>query len=463
MAAKSQRGCNAVAFNREGLLATGLDKVRQDAALNIWDIKQRLGSSDSSRSQPSRKINTETIASVGFFDDQPNLLVAGVSGRQVRIFDLRDSHGSPALQAQTKCGYGLTIDHLDQNYFASYSEDPPGMVAVWDRRWSGRGSGGGGGGAGWTEPVLLFTKATLDEQGRVGQIAGLRYSTQKAGVLAVLNHSGALRVYETAKLPDPVEASAPAVSVFGGAADVKSARAGLLSKDSVSIESSRASKSGETIYVSKVTDIAQPMRAVSKGDKRICSFDWTYAGTGGAASKGGYEGDLKTLCLQNDGELKVLSIPGVSVAATVSSRNAVVATRGTDLIMLPTDSRPGAGAPRPPPTADVQAVDDARSVYRRRPSETLEDAKQFSQYSHQAKPSGQSHLIGSPYGPDAGSEGARRGRDSLIGGVEPGSYSFPPSEILQNDICVVMKRRVERGYGMDVSLSKSAFSVVKTS
>lgn len=100
--ARSQRYCNAVAFNSQRLLATGLDKVRNDFCLNIWDLNQKgqLGrvsgkgfGSGSERQpviEPLRKLaSSESITSVKFFKSQPETLVAGVKGQFVRIYDLR--------------------------------------------------------------------------------------------------------------------------------------------------------------------------------------------------------------------------------------------------------------------------------------------------------------------------------------------------------------------------------------
>lgn len=100
--ARSQRCCNAVAFNSQGLLAAGLDKVRNDFCLNIWDLNQNgsLGrvsgrgpGSGSDRQpvvEPFRKFaSAESITSVKFFKSQPETLVAGVKGQFVRIYDLR--------------------------------------------------------------------------------------------------------------------------------------------------------------------------------------------------------------------------------------------------------------------------------------------------------------------------------------------------------------------------------------
>lgn len=83
--AKYQRLCNAVSFGRTGLLATGLERVRNDFCLNIWDIRQRLPSptssgagTDKSFVEPYRKFaSSESISSIKFFTTQPEILIAG--------------------------------------------------------------------------------------------------------------------------------------------------------------------------------------------------------------------------------------------------------------------------------------------------------------------------------------------------------------------------------------------------
>lgn len=97
---RNQRSCNAVAFNTQGLLAAGLDKVRNDFGLNIWDIGQKTAVSQARSytstkqvADPLRRLaSSEPIASVRFFHDQPELLVAGIRGHSVRIYDLRGVH-----------------------------------------------------------------------------------------------------------------------------------------------------------------------------------------------------------------------------------------------------------------------------------------------------------------------------------------------------------------------------------
>lgn len=94
---RNQRYCNAVAFSTHGLLAAGLDKVRNDFCLNIWDVNQRLSAVNSRgtgvnrhAAEPLRKLaSSEPITSIKFFRDQPDTLVTGVKGQFVRIYDLR--------------------------------------------------------------------------------------------------------------------------------------------------------------------------------------------------------------------------------------------------------------------------------------------------------------------------------------------------------------------------------------
>lgn len=88
---RSQRYCNAVAFSTHGLLASGLDRVRNDFCLNIWDVNQRLAmKGNKGFSEPLRKLaSSEPITSIKFFRDQPDTLVAGVKGQFVRVYDLR--------------------------------------------------------------------------------------------------------------------------------------------------------------------------------------------------------------------------------------------------------------------------------------------------------------------------------------------------------------------------------------
>jgi len=89
---RNQRYCNAVAFSTHGLVASGLDRVRNDFCLNIWDVNQRLSLTGGGKgfTEPLRKLaSSEPITSIKFFRDQPDTLVTGVKGQFIRIYDLR--------------------------------------------------------------------------------------------------------------------------------------------------------------------------------------------------------------------------------------------------------------------------------------------------------------------------------------------------------------------------------------
>lgn len=96
---KMTRTCQAVAFNTQGLLAVGLDRVRMDQCLHIWDVNRlsSLGQSVSGFPQDSlplaesvtRLEPSVSVSSIKFFEDNPQTLVAGIKAQGLRIHDLR--------------------------------------------------------------------------------------------------------------------------------------------------------------------------------------------------------------------------------------------------------------------------------------------------------------------------------------------------------------------------------------
>lgn len=98
---KMARTCQAVAFNTTGLLAVGLDRVRMDQSLHVWDVN-RLAASEAIQTRgfppdAGGLVDTRarllepsvSISSLKFFEDSPQTLVAGLRGHGVRIHDLR--------------------------------------------------------------------------------------------------------------------------------------------------------------------------------------------------------------------------------------------------------------------------------------------------------------------------------------------------------------------------------------
>lgn len=101
---KMARTCQAVAFNTTGLLAVGLDRVRMDQSLQIWDVN-RLSSLDKKDNETNKSLQnvnvtgmtdpkyklepSVSISSIKFFEDSPQTLVAGIKAQGLRIHDLR--------------------------------------------------------------------------------------------------------------------------------------------------------------------------------------------------------------------------------------------------------------------------------------------------------------------------------------------------------------------------------------
>ncbi len=219
--AKHQRLCNAVAFSRTGLLAAGLERVRNDFCLNIWDVNQRLpavmspgGRSSKGFVEPYRKFaSSEAISSIKFYSAQPEVLVAGIKGRGIRIYDLRENTGSPSLHFQTSCVHNIAIDPLDQNYFACAGVPKDTTIQIWDIRHGSPYTAASLGSSSDLNTsaqgsVLEYkevfstanesVKAPVDPTGvMISTIWSLRYCKGKTGCLGALASNGEFKVFET--------------------------------------------------------------------------------------------------------------------------------------------------------------------------------------------------------------------------------------------------------------------------
>ena len=207
-AVRNQRPCNAVSISTNHLLAAGLDRVRTDFCLNIWDFSRRMpANAGSATLSPSSKSNPdplhkfalgETITSLKFFPSSPQHLVAGSKIPSVKLYDLREANSvsNTGLQFNTRCVHNLAIDWADENFFASCS--PSGedaSICLWDRRMGSRSSlSSGTYGSRQPEPCLEL-KNVIDS----GSIWSLRFSKSKRGILGVLSSTGSLRVWQMGK------------------------------------------------------------------------------------------------------------------------------------------------------------------------------------------------------------------------------------------------------------------------
>ncbi|KAM3070267.1 hypothetical protein ACMFMG_010103 [Clarireedia jacksonii] len=260
---KQPRACQAVSFNTTGLLAIGLERVRNDGSLQIWDVNQRLTGWDASlpgwkvpnNMIEPQKFESASVTSIKFFEDQPQTLAIGIKNASVKIHDLRDPNGS-VITFNTKCNNNIAIDYSDPNYFASSSLDQPGLT-IWDRRASPRISASPmymeaqeSEGYVWGTALYLKKVISTDKQG--AYIKSLRYCREQRGTLGVLSNAGQLQVLKTNReYYDP-----------GSEDDV--------------------SGSPELLRVKKSFDLEYPYFDPSHGRKqedRIVSFDWLTLGT----------------------------------------------------------------------------------------------------------------------------------------------------------------------------------------
>ncbi|GAB1204722.1 hypothetical protein APSETT445_003385 [Aspergillus pseudonomiae] len=300
---RHQRYCNAVAFSTHGLLAAGLDRVRNDFCLNVWDVNQRLAMRGGKGVvEPLRKLaSSEPITSVKFFRDQPDTLVAGVKGQYVRIYDLREGPGNPSLQFPTRCVHALAIDWLDENYIASCltSNDP--TISIWDRRVGSRYTTPGVGPANTLEtgqpgPALEFKNVVAPKS----TIWSLRFSRTKRGCLGVLANTGHFKTYDVVKeyLSEEYRSSVDETLGQGSSKNYP-----------------------EQIYTKYVRDVSSPFNHPSRGypeSERIVSFDFLNMSP---------SNEPTALTLSANGQVNIITTKPPSPPVRLSSQGLLI--RGT--------------------------------------------------------------------------------------------------------------------------------------
>ncbi|KAF3008488.1 hypothetical protein E8E13_005074 [Curvularia kusanoi] len=185
---RHQRKCNTIAFSQKNLLATGLDRVRNDVCLNIYDMNDaRFTTKD----EPYKKLaSSEAVSSIKFFTGQPDTLLAGVQRQYVRIYDLRDSGTQGIANIQTKQVHNIAIDPLDENYFMSAGTTGDPTVTVWDQRMVKQRNDNNG--------AILEYKPIVDNS-QPASIWSLRYSGTKKGTFGVLANTGEFKILEIAQ------------------------------------------------------------------------------------------------------------------------------------------------------------------------------------------------------------------------------------------------------------------------
>ncbi|KAI0699585.1 hypothetical protein BC835DRAFT_1267644 [Cytidiella melzeri] len=205
---KSPRSCNALAFCSAdpNYLAVGLEKARGDHSLVVWDTASALPvfsvrSLNSSqltfkippsgvtsrpepviaRAEPAPKhdgrilqqhASSEAISSVAFLPQSTTLLLAGVSYRWLRLFDLRTPQ--PAVLTASSKVQGIATDPFDPHRIGCFGD---GIATIWDARRM-------------THPLLTFTEKDASADGAKPRsnsaFVNIEFSPTRRGVLATL-------------------------------------------------------------------------------------------------------------------------------------------------------------------------------------------------------------------------------------------------------------------------------------
>ncbi|KAF2092325.1 WD40 repeat-like protein [Saccharata proteae CBS 121410] len=192
---KHQRKCNSISFSVGNLLATGLDRVRNDFCMNIYDLNNTPFPASN---EPYRKLaSSEAITSIKFFTGSPQTLIAGVARQCIRIYDLRDSAPVSATQYATRQVHNLAIDPLDENYLISAGPTGNPSVSIWDRRFASRPGPTTPSGEAPAGPVMEM-RNVVDNTHHNSAIWSLRFSGAKRGCFGALSSNGELKVVEMA-------------------------------------------------------------------------------------------------------------------------------------------------------------------------------------------------------------------------------------------------------------------------
>ncbi|THV05759.1 hypothetical protein K435DRAFT_849750 [Dendrothele bispora CBS 962.96] len=176
---RNQRPCSALSWRDSSYLAVGLDKVRGDASLLVWDITQSLPVFSNRTIASTTSINNariiqqaqaELVSAVAWSTGSNSLLLTSISNRWLRLFDIREG-GTPIVNIASKV-HGITIDPFDENRFACWGD---GVVNIWDlRKLTGNNGGSsttGSNSSGTTaHPILSFTEHDAAGDGGVSAL-----------------------------------------------------------------------------------------------------------------------------------------------------------------------------------------------------------------------------------------------------------------------------------------------------
>ncbi|KAK0861527.1 hypothetical protein LTS02_007757 [Friedmanniomyces endolithicus] len=295
---KQQRKCNSVSLSSQHWLAVALDKTRSDVCLNFYDVNGDISSS----AEPVRRLcAAEMVSSVRFFPSSPHELVATTQRSFIRIYDLRDSYagagGSTSLQASTRHVNNVSIDPLDEHYFASVGSTADPSFTVWDKRWM-TSSAIGGSNSGSVLSVSLAGETTHPTT-----IRNVRWSGDRRGRLALCTSRGEVRAIDIkeAACSVPRDSEYLPVNPYGGAL----------------WQSNR--------YLTQMRNVRPSSYKNKEGEGEsalMSAFDWI---GGLAENKTGLQ---RMIVLHTNREVNVVGVPGANFEAQLTNRDDFVVVSG---------------------------------------------------------------------------------------------------------------------------------------
>ncbi|KAI0032699.1 hypothetical protein K488DRAFT_49368 [Vararia minispora EC-137] len=414
---KINRACTTLAFCNASpqYLAVGLDKVRNDASLVIWDIQSctpslvvsSTGSSSShitapppsparaffplsaSRLMPSGHVPlprsdtlgrsdsrilqsyaaAEIVNALTWLPQSTNVLAAGLSQRFLRLFDLRNPN-TPAVQHHAGRIQAFAIDPNDPHLLAAIVDS---TVTVWDHRKL-------------PTPLLTFTPrdaaadigSGANTPGRVppspnytwGAISALEFSPVRRGVLATLERDAA-----TVRLWDLISTDASPVTDVGGREGSLSRDAGRTQKISWSNPTSILPWTAQTSQCSGGESPSPalstlPYALILADTRRSKRFRGPLSSFTIVPSAREHPLSCDVLGVTRDGDLEVVNIHHTPMHAEWSSRGTLAIAVGTSYCLFSgvpqsevPPEHPWSTVP-PPEISKVSSVDRGRTANR---------------------------------------------------------------------------------------------------
>ncbi|KAG2039713.1 hypothetical protein BDR03DRAFT_1036078 [Suillus americanus] len=485
---RNTRSCNALAFcNADpNYLAVGLDKVRGDSSLIIWDIQSATpllspskptnfdlsGNTVEARPQPriaraevghhradgrvlQQHAPTEIVSALAFLPQSTHMLLAGISARWLRLFDLRSA--VPATTNIATKVYGIATSPIDPHQIACCGD---GIITVWDARRL-------------PHPLLTFTEKDAAADGarpRAGCtpiVNHIEFSSSRRGVLAAHEKdSSYVRFWDLQQAQ-------------GGENNSDGERSGESSQGRVAKRSWAPWTAGGAGVVNGLrsgnVESQEALALVLSDTRKTTSFRKPLASFALVPSKRAFSLTSEVMVVNKDGDLELYAVYDTPKQASWSARGDLVIGAGLGCKVLPGFEDRGV----PPQPWDIRIEETTTSRGRNKttslpafgrgdedgfpaleskttPSKPLK-VRTYSPASFRHYPLDQSELSTSPS--NVGAQTAARaeaGEKPISNGHrQVGEKSSSRGKILrsvhqvvEDDISMIMRRRTIRGYGL---------------